>query len=141
MQRKEPSTVNIEEKDKSNFDLLLNDKNSFFYKRDNKEIFIMAMVYGFSNQKRKPLKEKHSGGYFRVEYLTDQEKTLMKAVAVKATGNLEVLLDPKEVYAIAEEYASGGIDYLKSEVFGRHQGDYTKRFGELLTEIHNEIKQ
>jgi hypothetical protein len=51
MKRKGPKVINVGKKD----------KGSFFYGRDHKEVFIMAMVCGFLNNSSKTLGEKHSG--------------------------------------------------------------------------------
>jgi two-component sensor histidine kinase len=55
MKRKGPKVINVGKKDKKDFDLLTKDKGSFFYGRDHKEVFIMAMVYGFLNNSSKTL--------------------------------------------------------------------------------------
>lgn len=140
MKREGPKVINVGKRDKKDFDLLREDKNSFFYHREHKEIFIMAMVYGFLNNSPKTLGEKHEGGHCRVETLNETDITLIKALAVKKTGNLDVLLDLKEVYSIAEQYATGGISYLKNEIFGKQHGSYQKRLEELLVDLHGKIR-
>lgn len=139
MKRESPKVINVGKRDKKDFDLLREDKSSFFYGRDHKEVFLMAMVFGFLNNSSKSLGEKHSGGHFRVETLNETDITLIKALAVKKTGRLDVLLDLKEVYSIAEQYATGGISYLKNEIFGKQHGSYQKRLEELLVELHGKI--
>lgn len=139
MKREGPKVINVGKRDKKDFDLLREDKSSFFYGREHKEVFLMAMVYGFLNNNSKALGEKHSGGHCRVETLNEKEITLIKALAVKKTGRLDVLLDLKEVYSIAEQYATGGISYLKNDIFSKQHGEYTKRFEELLVELHKKI--
>ena len=139
MKREGPKVINVGKKDKKDFDLLREDKSSFFYGRDHKEIFFMAIVYGFMNNNSKALGDKHSGGHFRVETLSEGDKTLIKALAVKKTGSLDVLLNLKEVYSIAEQYATGGISYLKNGVFSKQHGSYAKRLEELLVELHDKI--
>jgi len=139
MKREGPKVINVGNRDKKDFDLLKEDKSSFFYGREHKEVFLMAMVYGFLNNNYKPLRERHKGGHCRVETLNETDITLIKAIAVKKTGSLDVLLNLKEVYSIAEQYATGGISYLKDAVFSKQHGDYTKRFEELLVELHKKI--
>ncbi len=139
MKRKGPKVINVGKKDKKDFDLLREDKSSFFYGREHKEIFLMAIVYGFMNNNSKALGEKHQGGHCRVETLNETDMTLIKAIAVKKTGGLDVLLNLKEVYSIAEQYAAGGISYLKNDIFSKQHGDYTKRFEERLVELHKKI--
>ncbi len=81
MKRKGPKVINVGKKDKKDFDLLTKDKGSFFYGRDHKEVFIMAMVYGFLNNSYKTLGEKHSGGHFRVDTMNERDITLIKALS------------------------------------------------------------
>jgi hypothetical protein len=139
MKREGPKVINVGKKDKKDFDLLREDKSSFFYGREHKEVFLMAMVYGFLNNNSKALGEKHSGGHCRVETLNERDITLIKALAVKKTGSLDVLLYLKEVYSIAEQYAKGGISYLKKDVFSKQHGSYVKRLEELMVELHKKI--
>ena len=84
---------------------------------NNKHLFILTMALGFKNNQYFPLKsgEKHSGGYCRVESLSEEDKLLIKAIAVyKAKEqNVNILIDPKQMYQIAEGYANGGISFLK----------------------------
>ena len=138
MKRQAPKVINVEAKKKKDFDLLKDDRASFFYGKDHKDIFLMAMVYGFHKSTFKPLEEKHSGGHCRVETLNERDITLIKALAVKKTGSLDVLLDLKDVYSIAEQYANGGISYLKDDVFSKQHGNYAKRLEELLVALHEE---
>jgi len=136
-----PSTITIEKADKKDFDLLIEDRGSYFHGRDRKEVFIMAMVYGYDRGVWKPLRDKLSGGYFRVEYLNDQEKTLIKALAVHREGSLDVLLDPKHVYSIAEELAAGGVAHLKEEVFNTRFGTYENRLLEYLVKLCHQLPE
>ena len=139
MKREGPKVINVEMKKKKDFDLLKEDKTSFFFGKDHKDVFLMAMVYGFLNNSVKPLGEKHSGGHCRVETLNERDITLIKAVAVKKTGSLDVLLNLKEVYSIAEQYANGGISYLKNDVFSKQHGSYSKKLEDLLVELHRKF--
>jgi len=51
---------------------------------NNKHLFILAMSLGFKNNRYIPLKsgDKHSGGYCRVESLSEEDKSLIKAIAI-----------------------------------------------------------
>ena len=92
---------------------------------NNKHLFILAMALGFKNSRYFPLKSggKHSGGYCRVESLSVDDKSLIKAVAICKTKNeLNILIDPKQMYQIAEGYANGGISILKEIV--NQPGDF-----------------
>ena len=47
-------------------------------------------------------------------------------------GGLEALIDEKKVYAIAEQYAAGGIHILHDRVFSGEFGSFAKHFENLL---------
>lgn len=84
----------------------------------NKHLFILSMSLGFKNNRYLPLKsgERHSGGYCRVESLSEEDKSLIKSIAVHKTKDVDVLSDSKQVYQIAEGFANGGISILKELV-------------------------
>ena len=95
---------------RSEFKRLL-EKDSPLVHYDYKYIFMLALTIGFVEGRRVELESKKEE-LTRTEYLDDKEKSIIKAIAVMETGSLEVLLDKKEVYSIAEEFAAGGIKLL-----------------------------
>ncbi|MBA7704059.1 hypothetical protein ES703_112857 [subsurface metagenome] len=119
------------------YEQLRKEPSGFLCGKENKELFIMAMIYGFLNKSRLKLDKKE--GFVREEYLNDEYRTVIKALAIKEEGGLEVLLDLQKVYSIAEEYAAGGISYLKSDVLSKKHGHYDKKLEELLVELHDKI--
>jgi len=135
MTNKVPLTLNVKESLVKDFERLL-DKDSPLKGRENKHVFILAMMTGFIADHRMKLDKKKS--YIRLEYLTEREKSVIKAIALHDEKNLEILADPQKMYSIAEEYASGGIKYLKDEVFSTHHGNYIKR---LETKLVDEVKK
>lgn len=137
MSKKVPDRLYIRKVDVESYKLLAKERSSFLNGKENKELFIMAMVYGFLRGNRLKLDKKE--GFIREEYLKDEYRTVMKALAMKEEGGLEVLLNPQKVYSIAEEYAAGGIGYLKNDVFNKKQGSYVKRLEELLVELYDKI--
>jgi len=137
MSKKLPDRLHIRKVDVETYKLLAKERSSFLNGKENKELFIMAMVYGFLRGNRLKLDKKE--GFIREEYLKDEYRTVMKALAMKEEGGLEVLLNPQKVYSIAEEYAAGGIGYLKNDVFNKKQGSYVKRFEELLVKLYDKI--
>ena len=133
--KKNPDRLNINKDDLKDFTLLQEEKDSPLYKKDNKTVFLMAMVFGLSRGTRIPLKSKH--GFVRDEYLNSNDRTLIKAIAIKEMNSLSVLAEPSTIYQIAEEYVTGGIEYLKKAVFDKHHGSFTQRFElELLEELN-----
>ncbi len=139
MRTERPDRLYIRKNDLADFENLKKEKDSSFSGRENKEIFIMAMAYGFYNKSKIPLDKKE--GYIREEYLNDDERSIIKAIAVYDEGDLNVLLNPPKVYSIAEEYAAGGIKYLKGEVFDKRGGSYIKKLEARLVEEFKKNKE
>jgi len=130
MARDEPDRLYIRRKDRETYAIIL-DRGSPLAGAEAKVVFLMAMLTGFMEGKELELGSQREG-YFRTEYLTDAEKSVIKAIAVQREGGLEVLADKKKVYAIAEGYAAGGLESLKNRILGEH-GSYEKELELLLT--------
>jgi hypothetical protein len=82
---------------------------------DHHEIFTLAMVMGFNSGEKKKIKKRLSGGFFREDTLTSDEKALVNTIAIADTGNILVIKEENidERYTIAEEYAMKGFELLK----------------------------
>jgi dnd system-associated protein 4 len=119
-----PDRVNIRKSDRKEYDRL-KEKDSPLAGRENKDLFIMAMITGFHEGSRIELDKKD--GFVRTEYFSEREKAIIKAIAIQEAENLEVLRDKEKVYAIAEEYAVGGIKILKDKALGGEFANYFKR--------------
>lgn len=114
-------------------------KDGAFEGKDNKDVFIIAMVIGYSRGLKSELTVKE--GYVRFEYLKPRDKSIMKSIAVADTGNLDILLDKRKVYSIAEEYAAGGIKILINMVFGSGYGSFEKKLESELAEEFDRIEE
>jgi hypothetical protein len=101
--------------------------------QETKVVFLLAMITGFLNKRSEDLGP-NKDTYIRTEYLSDEEKTLIKAIAVQTEGKLEVLADMKDVYSIAERFAAGGIERLRSDLKSLEGGTYLKRLEVALAE-------
>lgn len=127
---KKVDRLSVDKRDLESFNRL-KEKDSPFAGSQNKDVFLAAMVTGYHEGGRVPLKTKE--GYFMRSYLKDEELALIRAIAVKEENSLNVLLDEAKVFSIAEEYAAGGIQLLKAKVFGEAYGSYAKKLeSELL---------
>jgi hypothetical protein len=123
----------VEKNELKNFKLLQEERDSPLYKKDNKDVFMMALMMGLKNGARLPLKNRE--GFIREDYLSNDEKSIIKAIAVNAEDNLSVLLNIERIYQIAEEYAAGGIKYLVDSVFKKQHGSYATRLETELIDI------
>jgi hypothetical protein len=136
MENNIPIILYIDESLKNDFDRLL-EKDSPI--KGNKRVFIMAMMKGFAMKNRMKLKKRKD--FVRVEYLSSEEKSIIKALSLAETKDLNIYSNPKEIYSLAEEYASGGIKYLIEEIFGKQHGTYIKRLESQLIEEINKINK
>ncbi len=113
--------------DKKDFDDFnrLKEKDTPFAGVHNHELFIAAMVLGYSEGCRIELKNRKE--FFFEKDLTKEENALIRALAVGAEGNLNILLDKQKIYTVAEQYATGGISLLKAKIFSGDYGSYAKK--------------
>lgn len=136
--KKKPDIIYVEKNELKNFKLLKDEKDSPLSGKGNKDVFMMAVMMGVKNGVRLPLKNKE--GFIREEYLTDDERSIIKAIAVNAETNLSILLDAGKMYQIAEEYAAGGIRYLIDSVFEKKHGSFATKLESELVDICEKYK-
>lgn len=85
----------------------------------NKDIFMLAACIGYKNEKRLPLETGKKEG-IRMEVFSEKDRDILKGIALAETNDIHVLdRSPNEIMSgdvltIAEEYAHGGIDELRS---------------------------
>jgi dnd system-associated protein 4 len=136
--KKKPDRLYVDKDDLKDFKLLQDEKDSPFYKRENKDVFIMATIMGLKYGARMPVKSKE--GFFREEYLNNDERSIIKAIAISEEKDVSVLNDMEKVYQIAEEFAKAGIRYLRDSVFAKEHGSYLKRLESELLEDFEKYK-
>jgi len=137
---KEPDRFFIEKSDRKDYDRLKKKKDSPLFGKENKDLFILAVVVGFNEGARQKLNKKE--GYFRSSYLDDKDRALINAIAVSEEGPLDVLVHKDLVFSIAEEYANGGIKLLKDKVFSGEYGSFARKLEfELVKMFEERIKK
>ena len=84
-------------------------------KKYTRDIFRLALAYGYINDIRLPLQTKDN--FVNKTNFGETLPALINALAItKSSKGVEILAeDPVDVYQIAEEYANGGLDLLNSE--------------------------
>ena len=137
MVNKEPDRLYIRKSDRKDYDRLL-EKDSPLVGKENKDLFTMALITGFHEGTRVKLDKRE--GFFLLYHLNDEENSIIKAIAVAEEGDLNILLDKKKVYSIAEEYAAGGIKLLRDKVFSGEYGSYIKKLESELIDEFERIK-
>ena len=86
---------------------------SFFYQKNMTNIFITAMAIGFKKDAHDPLKK--SSNSIPTEVFTKEERWLIISLYMKThpKERVSTLWEPEQILKNAEEYANGGIAYLK----------------------------
>jgi len=142
LERQLPRDISVEHgKKHQKFKELIESKLSPFYKKTMKDVFMYALGIGFANNKRAKLKKK--AGTIPLRTFNENDKALIKSIAIAETGSMDVLFGEniKEAFDIAEEYANGGIDTLYSLVFGDEPGDPDRKMEQELRIIIEKCKQ
>lgn len=127
----------VDEKAHKLFRDLVDTKGSPFYKKDLKDVFIFSMALAFKLGKRKPLGKKKD--IADISVFTESQLLLIKSVAVATENNLEVLLDEKKKFEIAEEYANAGI-YVLHEIIFESKENIDNAIRALDKKISNLVK-
>ncbi len=107
-----------------------------FKQMDNKDFFMLVVMFGYLNNKRKKLEHssKTESGFTRERYLSAEDNGVLKAIAVANEKDIGIVNDIVYVYSIAEEYANGGIAYLKEFVFD-DQASFVKNFASEIKKL------
>lgn len=111
-------------------------KQDEFEHFDNKDFFMLVTMFGYSKKKKKQLKkqDKTQSGFTRERYLSPADISLLKTIAITDEDDVSVVNNIPKIFAIAEEYANGAIDFLKEFIF-ENPGDFSRKFANYLTKV------
>ena len=99
-----------------------------------KNLFMLAAFIGYKNNKRVPLENKVDIFSWQVLATDEEYVSLLYALAVTETNDVEVLTDRNKILSIAEEYANGGILQIEEEV-KEMPGDKIENLLDLLANL------
>jgi hypothetical protein len=128
-----PDRLSIDKKDKVLYEKL---KAEAIFNKENKDLFIMAMTYGYKNKVRTALETKE--GYVRTEYLKPEDWALINSLAI-GTRSVEILSKPEDICQLAEQYAHAGIKILAAKLDSTSFGSFEKQFEKELLEMYEKI--
>ena len=106
---------------------------SRFLKNKNthrKDQFFVAMALGYNMGKRLKLEKRKL--FFLTQFLNEQDLTLLYALAIAETNDVNVVDDLDKVYSIAEEYANAGIRKLYTMEKDSALENFSKRFEKVM---------
>jgi hypothetical protein len=133
---KEPTRLCVDLNDRPLYDQLK--QETMFAGRATRELFVIAMAYGFSSGTKRVLENREGSGYVRTEYLTPEDKAFIYAVALSDSGDQSVLVDKETAFRTAEEYAHAGIKILSDTLSGCQMGAFAKHFELMLRDLDKE---
>ncbi len=128
-----PDRIDIEKSNRKLYDDI-----EIFKNKNRKEQFLLAMSVGFKNKVKHPIKSRD--GFFLIKDMKPEDEALIKAVAIKDEGSVEVLSSLDKVFNIVEEYANAGIKVLYDMVTSTQYGSFMEILDKELFDIYNEIK-
>lgn len=113
----------------------LNKKNKKF----TKDIFILALAFGYENNINIPLENKDS--LIRSENFGADLQSLVNALSVtESEEGVEILSkSPSDRYVFSEEYANAGLDLLYSEYMG-HEDEFIEKLRLKIIELNENDK-
>lgn len=142
MDEKTPLILYIDKKDRELYDRLAQEVvfKSKGKEKDNRSLFIYAVIYGYKNKKNLELTELTSKEtYLRVEYLKPEDWVLFQSIAIEQ-GSIEILGNFEKLCQLIEQYAHTGIKLLVNEIdSGGEPGTFEKKFEKELLEIYKNL--
>lgn len=108
-------------------------------KRYSRDIFILALAYGYINNIRIPLEK--SEQFVNYENMGDNLPVFLKALGItNSDEGVEILSAiPSEIYEVSEQYANGGLDLLNSEYVG-HEDEFIENLRLKIIELNDNDK-
>jgi len=130
-----PDRLYIDKEDRPYYQKAVEENVVNFKNKNQKEQFLLAMAIGFENDQKRELKSRD--GFFFSNYLGAEDRTLINALAIHEHGSTDILASEKEVFDIAEQYASAGIRILADSIDKVQFGKFDKMFEKDLVEMLN----
>lgn len=116
-----PSRIKI---DNSNYGMFLELKENIGGKPVNSDIFALALAYGYNSGNKVPIERKKD--FINMVSASEKLDSLILLIGLTELGE-EAVENPAKRYALAEEYANGGIEELYEEF---NENEY--EFNEIL---------
>lgn len=97
-------------------------------------LFMIAFSYGVRNDIRISLKKPKKSIYG--PFIKNNYGHVITAVAIASSEEgLDIFPDKTKIYKIAEEYANGGIDFIKRQLNEMEPGRFEEEMERILDEI------
>ena len=128
----ESEDIRIAFEDKEAYEKLTTFKGSPLYNKQFSDVFMLALAIGFQNNKGKKLSKRIPN--IHLSALDREDRWLINSVAIAKEKDIDILLEPKKIFGIAEEYANWGVKVLFKEIMN-NSVDYDKVLEEEMRNI------
>jgi len=115
------------------YDRLLNDTQSPFKGLEMQDVFLYSAIFGFLDGKPEILKERIP--QIPISAFPEKSKSLLLAMAIAHSGDIDVLFDVSNVIKIVEQFANRGIILLEDLIKRGQIGDPEKRIESAIRTI------
>lgn len=88
--------------------------------RTMKDVFMWAAVLGYRTGERRPMTGKKVTIFRWAQFSSQTDVSLLKALAIANSGDVDVLISQDEILTVAEEYANAGIHELRMNVLDEY---------------------
>jgi hypothetical protein len=112
-------------------DKLQDEPGTPFSDTDLKDLYVLAASYGYRNNRIADADATGSSALVQRETLSDEQESVMEAIAVAHEGTPMVLQDQQRVATIAQRYALGGLDALLE--FAQDADNFQSEFTSEIT--------
>lgn len=133
MQPKVPDRLYVDKGDKALYEKLK--EEALFRAKENRDLFLIAMVYGFKNNVRRRIETRE--GYVRAEYLNPDDWALIHSI-VMANEPIGSIEDREKVFHMAEEFAHAGVRLLADAIDSVPIGSFDKWFEKQVSDSYKE---
>lgn len=129
--------VNYGENNKEGYNDLTTKEWSPFNEHTFWEVFVFSMAYAFA--KGLEPSEPTGKGTLNAKMFQPPVRNLMRALAIKDTGDIHIIKDSNKVVKICERYANSGFQEIYAKIKNRPSDKpLEKIFADMINEINRE---
>lgn len=105
-----PRDIIIDTSAADTFEALTSSSDSAFNGMARKDVFVLAAAIGFDQGLQQKIESRHA--LANLSSLSDDQRWFLKTIAMKNQNDIDLLQDKSQIYKIAGEFATGGVEYL-----------------------------
>jgi len=103
---------------------------------DNKDFFLISLLFGYAYGKRKPLADDAKIQWTRERYFAEEDMHLLRALVIAEDGEIKDIDNIAKIISCAEAYSNAGVIELKKFIYD-NPADYILKFGSYLRSLND----